>query len=180
MADKQDLLRIKRKLREDKRVEKLDRAFRDLPEFNLPMRDIYEEIKTIHALRKTRTLNKGSSTFTQDIVEALLDDQAYRARLTEIMIMTVKAIRNLEDTLDSLEGYLMVQYGAELSTIRTKGEREKFIEHHVLTKFSRYMDNAQQLKESAELVIVDIDKAGFMFKALIEAVKLATGRKEIL
>lgn len=180
MADKQDLLRIKRRIQKDKRVRRLETAFDRLPEYNIPIKDTYEEIERIHMTRKTRHLDKSSGTFVQDVTEGMLDDQSNRSRLTEILMSCVHALKNLSSSLDTLEGYLMVEYADELSAIRTKGERSDFIEHHVLSKYHKYVDRVSRIKEAAELVMIDIDKAGYMYKNLIESVKLAAGRREVM
>ena len=180
MADKQDLLRIKRLIQKDKRVKKLDRAFEQLAEYNLPIREMYEEIERIHMTRKTRHLDKSSETFVQDVTDPMLNDQASRSRLTELLMSCIHAKRNLENTLENLEGYLMIEYADQLSPIRTKAERTNFISHHVMSKYHKYIDRVARIKEAAELATVDIDKAGYMHRNLIEAIKLAAGRREVM
>jgi len=180
MADKQDLLRLKRLFANDKRVKKLDGAFDRLPEYNLPIKTVYEEIERIHMTRKTRHLDKSSGSFVGDISEGMLNDQANRSRLTEILMSCIHALKNLKATLDSLEGYLLIEYADQLGSIRTKGERASFMQHHVLSKYHKYVDRTERIKEAAELVIIDIDKAAWMYRNLIEAVKMASGRREEL
>lgn len=180
MADKQTLLRIKRTMRKDRRVKKLDTAFADLHEFNLPIRALYEEVESIHKVRKTRTLDRHSDTFTHDVVEGLLDDTAKRARLTEILVMCVKVLSNLKDTLGSLEGYMIIEYATELRSIPTKGERTNFLSHHVLSKFHKYVGRVERIKAMTELVMVDIDKASYAYSNLMKAIQLAAGRRETL
>lgn len=180
MADKQDILRIKRTILKDKKVKRLSKAFDELSQYNMPTKKLIEEIESIHMTRKTRHLEKESSTFVQDITEGMLNDQASRSRLTEILMGCVHVIRNLENSLESLEGYLQVEYATQLSSIRTKGERTSFLQHHVLSKYHKYIDKVSRVKEAAELVMVDIDKAGYVYKNLIEAVKLAAGRREVM
>lgn len=180
MTDKQDMLRIKRIITKDARLKKLDVSFENLPQYNIPVKNIFEEIERIHMTRKTRHLNRKSASFVQDITEGLIDDQANRSRLTEILMSCIHTMRNLNSTLDSLEGYLLVEYAAQLSSIRTKAERVGFIQYHILVKYKRYIDRVQRVKEAAELVIVDIDKAAWMYRNLIESAKLASGRREEL
>lgn len=180
MADKQDLLRIKRIIQKDKRVRRLESAFDELAEFNLPIKDMYDEIERIHMTRKTRHLDKDSGTFVQDVIDGMLNDQANRSRLTEILMSCLHAKRNLASSLENLEGYLMIEYATQLGAIRTKGERASFISHHVLNKYHKYIDRVSRIKEMAELVTVDIDKAGYNYKNIIEAVKMIAGRREVM
>lgn len=180
MADRQDMLRIKRLILKDKRVQRIERAFEELAEYNLPIKDMYEEIDRIHMTRKTRHLDKSSETFVQDIIDGMLNDQSSRSRLTEILMSCIHASRNLSSSLETLEGYLQIQYADQLGAIRTKAERTSFIEHHILSKYHKYIDRVTRIKEAAELVMVDIDKAGFVYRNVIEAVKLAAGRREVM
>lgn len=180
MADKQDMLRIKRVILKDKKVVRLEKAFSELADYNLPFRDMYEEIERIHMTRKTRHLDKSSSTFVQDIMDGMINDQSSRSRLTEILMSCVHAGRNLSSTLETLEGYLSIEYADQLRSIRTKGERVSFLRHHVLSKYHKYIDRVDRIKEAADLVMTDIDKAGFVYRNIIESVKLAAGRREVM
>lgn len=180
MADKEDLLRIKRRLQKDKRAQRLKDSFDRLSQYNLPLRELYDEVERIHMARKTRHLDKRSDTFVQDVTEALIGDQSDRGRLSEILMACVNVIRELEDALENLEGYMLIEYATEMSAIRTKSERSTFIRQHVLNTFHKYVQRVSRVKGAVEIVIVDIDKAGFMYKNLIEVVKLAAGRREVM
>jgi hypothetical protein len=169
---------LRKTIRKDPRLMRLDAAFDELPEFSLNANELYEEIKRIHMVRKTRHLDRRSKTFVDDVTEGLLDDQAHRSRLSEILISCVQIIRNLENTLESMEGHLLMEYDDLLREIRTKGERQTFVRTNVLNKYLRYVDRIDRVKQTAEIIITDIDKAAWMYRNIIEAVKLATGHKE--
>jgi hypothetical protein len=176
MADQMKSQLLKCTLIKDKRAKRIKQAFDTLPEFNLNCRELNEEITTIHAVRKTRGLDRRSDTFIQDLINGMIDDQAQRSRLVEILMVCVKTIRNLEDTLDSLSGYLQMEYSEQIASVaKTKAERSSFIENQVLRKFRKYVAKVDTIKETTALVITDIDKAGFVYKNLIEAVKLSSG-----
>jgi hypothetical protein len=170
---------LRKTIRQDSRLVRLDTAFDELPEYSLNANELYEEIKRIHMVRKTRHLDRKSKTFVDDVTEGLLDDQAHRSRLSEILISCVQIIRNLENTLDSMEGHLLIEYNELLSEIRTKSERQTFVRTNVLNKYLRYVDKIDRVKQTAEIVITDIDKAGWMYARLMDALKLSSGRKEV-
>ena len=176
----QELSYIRKTIRSDSRLLRLDDAFNTLPEFSLNTVELYEEINRIHMVRKTRHLNRKSASFTQDIIDGLLDDQAHRSRLSEIMMGCVHVARNLSGTLETMEGHLLSEYSDLLSSIRTKTERQTFVRANVLNKYMKYVDRVDRVKVAAETVIIDIDKAGYMYRNLIEAVKMSAGRKEAL
>lgn len=180
MANKQDLERIKRKVNKDKKLTKLNERFDSHPSYNLPVRELYEEIENLHMTRKTRQLKRNSDSFTQDLMDGMLQDQSVRSRLTEIIMTCLSVTKSLRETLDNLSGYISVEYADELSILRTKAERTNFVDKHILATYYKYVRRVEKLRESAELVIVDIDKAGFNYKGLIEAAKMVSGGREVV
>lgn len=170
--DKVDIDHLVRRIRKDERIKRLEKAFADLPQYNLPDKEMIEEIQNLHTLRKTRSLHSKSKSFVQDIIDAMLDDGAKRGRLVEITSACFKTIHQLKGALDDLEGYILYTYGAQMNGLRTKGEREQFVYHHVLKRFHKYVRKIERVYESAKLVIEDIDKAGYNYRNLVEAVKL--------
>lgn len=175
-----DYQKLTKTLLNDKRVQRLKAAFDELPEYNLPLKALRDEAEMIHKIRKTRFLNASDPNFSTHVVEALLLDQQHRARLTEMLMSCISVTRNLGHAIDNLEGYLLMQYSSEISCIRTKQERVDFIKHVILKDCVRYIQKVSMLKEILDVVILDIDKAGFMYKNLISAVETATGRRSIL
>lgn len=170
--DKQELVLLKKRLTKDKRMVKLHSNFQELPQYRLPLKDLYEEVETIHKLRKTRSLNSKSKSLVQDLIKGMLDDGSKRSRLVEILMVCVKTTKQLEDTLVDLEGYLLMEYGGQIYGLKTKGERSQFIETHVFRQYRQYITRMGVVKDAAEFVIVDIDKFAYTYRNLIEAAKL--------
>lgn len=173
--DKQDYVLLKRKLISDKRMKHLHEAFTTLPHYSMPTKELMEEVTTLHTIRKTRGLNSKkvrNSTFVQDLIDGMIDDGSKRSRLVEILMECVKTIRVLDDNLDDLQGYLLLEYSHLIGSIRTKGEREQFIETQVFTKYRKYSKKLRNLKEACEFVIQDIDKFAYTYRNLVEAAKL--------
>ena len=176
--DKQDLLLLKRSIKKDPRIKRLSLSFEELPMYNIPLKDNYEEVEQMHKVRKTRYLDRASTTFVQDIMEGMLDDAAKRARLSEILMGCSNTLRALNSTLDSLEGYLLIEYASKLRRISTKGERTSFIRHHVFDKYRKYSERVERVKYACEVVMSDIDKAGYTYTNIIKTVQLAAGRRD--
>lgn len=170
--DKQELVSLKRRLNNDKRMKKLHDNFANLPQYQLNLKELYDEIESLHKIRKTRTLNSKSKSLTQDLIKGMLDDGATRSRIIEILIVCVKTIHQLEDTLTDLEGYLLMEYGSSIYGIKTKAERSQFIEAHVFRQFRQYITRLNIVKTTAEFVVGDIDKFAYTYRNLIEAAKI--------
>jgi len=179
-VDKPELVSLKRALLKDKRMLKLHDAFTTLPQYQLNIAELYDEVKTIHALRKTRQLNTKNKNFIRDLIDGMIDDGAKRSRLVEILMVCVKTIRTLEDTLESLEGYLLMEYSTKLYQLKTKGERADFIKHHVFQPYLKYSKRLSTLKDAVELVCVDIDKFAYSYRNLVEAAKLSSTKVDQL
>lgn len=176
--DRQELVSLKRRLNSDKRMAALHKAFSTQEQYNLPLKELYEEVTTLHTIRKTRALKQSrNETFVQKLMEAMIDDMSKRSRLVEILMLCVKTIRTLEDLLEDLEGYLLLEYGNLLYSLKTKGEREQFIKTQAFAEYLKYTKRLHKLKEACEFVIVDIDKGGYTYRNLVEAAKLSTGTK---
>lgn len=174
--DKVDIDHLVRRINKDERIKRLHKAFGELPQYNLPDKEMIEEIQDLHTLRKTRQLNRKSKSFVTDIIEAMLDDGSKRSRLVEITSVCFKTIHQLRNALDDLEGYILYTYGSQMNQLRTKNEREQFVYHHILKPFHKYVKKIERVYESAKLVIEDIDKAGYNYRNLVEAVKLLTSK----
>lgn len=170
--DKVDIEHLVRKINKDKRIKALHNNFSELPVYQLNEAELTEEIQNLHTLRKTRILNRRSKSFINDIIDAMLDDGSKRARLVEITSVCYKTLHNLKNTLEDLEGYILYEYGSHMNGLRTKHEREQFVYHHVLRKFHKYLKKVERVYEAAKIVVEDIDKAGYNYRNLVEAVKL--------
>lgn len=175
MANKQHVLLARRQIQEDKRFKRFKHNFEQADYFNLNIQELEDELTFLHNNRPVRTLKdlKQSAGYTQHILNAVLTDQAYRSRFTEMMVACVNAEKRLQDGLQALIDYLQIEYATELSCWRTKDERRAFLTS-VLRPCYKYLDQVNALHVKLELVITDIDKAGFALKNSIQALELVT------
>jgi hypothetical protein len=158
-------------IKSDKRFQRLERNFNDLPYFNLPITQLSAEIESLHRLRSIRKLNPQSPTFIDDVIKAANYDQSVRSRLTEMMLGAFKAEKSLSAAISALKEYLLVRYAEDLAFIRTKSERSAVIDI-ALHSFVKYVKKVQSLQDEAKIVIEDIDKAGYLVKNFGEILKL--------
>lgn len=177
MATREKVKMLKNRLREDKRLIKIKKAFGTLPEYKLDSVELRQEIESMMLTRKVRSLS-GSKKMSTALIEAMLQDQSYRSRATEILMGCVRTDKNLSRVLDSLEDYMLVEYSDLLSSsFRTIKERKAFVEY-VLRKYYEFLDKVDEVRQVAELLIVDVDKAGYMYKNMIEALNLVSKGRE--
>lgn len=174
--DKTNIVKsVKRVITNDPRYKKLKKAFIELPEYNLNLDEIEEELTSQHESRSVRRLRRrlNEPKFIDETVKALLKDQEVRSRITEIRISCVNTSSKLEDILGAFRQYILTEYYSELSNISTKGERDKVVESS-LRPFYKYLTEVDRVSTKSLLLIEDIDKAAYTLKNTIEAIKLIT------
>ena len=166
------MLSIATEIRQHPSYIKLKRIIPAVAHISVPT--VLEEIETLHMGRSTRTLSlKSMSNMT--IVEAILQDQSYRSRITEIMFVALKTTNMLELAYTSTLDSLMSAYGDRLSQ-KTKGEREGYIKSFINPARKR-IDEIYTIVSLAEYIIEDIDKASYALKNTIQALELTTKRE---
>lgn len=169
---------LRRIVRKDERYLRFRRAAERNPSLQIPFEELHEELTRLMATRSIRALSRSDVNFTSSVVDAMLQDQAYRSRCAEILASCIAVSGAFQETLTNLRDYLVLEYGSRISTRTTKGERQQFMES-TLRPFYKYVNEVEQLKEHARYLMDDIDKAGFTFRNLIEGIKLL-GRPETM
>lgn len=172
----EEIKRLRKSLRKDKQFKKVQMFFDRLSE-EISAVGLYDEIKRLHSMRASRSLERTKKAFLDKVVEANLQDQSYRSRLAEIQMECARSISKYEPIVDDLVLYLHAQYQEALKSFFTaKGDRIEFLQN-LCKEHTRFLREIASVEEAAKTVIVDIDKAGYMFKNLIEAVKIVHERK---
>ncbi len=176
---KRSLTMIVKEMRKDERYKRLRGSFDSLPMYQLPVDDYVKEVETLHQMRLIRRLNSTEPKFVDELIKANTNDQSIRGRLTEIVMQCVKASSSLSDAVDAMRYHLLISYGDELKSIRTKEERVQIVNMALIT-FTKYTQKIDVLKEMAQMVVVDIDKGAWALRSSIEALKLHTNREQNL
>lgn len=174
---KRDISKVIDKLKADRRVQRLFTMFDELPLYKLPIKQLKEEIETIHSARSVRFLNQHDPRFIEKIIDASLDDTAKRSRLVEITVQCFKSGNSMNEALDKMRRYLISTYADDIYFARTKEERSNIVDM-VLAPLARFVAHTQAISKMADQVIADIDKAGYSLKLIVEAYKIHYGRKE--
>lgn len=164
-------------LRRDSRYKRLLETFETASIYNIPREKLIEELKTIHSLREVRRLNIRDPDYVDNLLNANAHDQAQRSRCTEMLMSCVHVTEQLARGIKALESHLLLEYSDQLRQFRTKEERLQVLSI-ALRKFSSYLDNIKVLHALTELVIADIDKAGWSMRASIDALKITRNREQ--
>ena len=177
MAVTRDLKPILKAMRKDKKYKRLKEAFDSAPMFQLPAEKLMDEIEALHKTRRIRVLDpQAEGKFVDDIVMANTQDQSVRGRLTEIMVQSNRVVRKLEKALKTMRFHMMLTFSDQLKSFRTIEERRQIVEM-VLKPFEDYIADMEMLKESATLVVTDIDKGNFSLQRTISVLEMHTNRE---
>ena len=171
MTVSRDLKPILRAMRSDPRYKRLKNSFDTLPVYQIAVDVMLEEIGTIHQMREIRRLNTSEPDFIDKLIKANTSDQAHRGRLTEIMMTCLKASQTLEQACTAMRQYFLTTYTNELRSFRTKEERV-YIVDMALAQFKKYINQVGVLRETAKLVIEDIDKGSWSLRMTVQAMQI--------
>jgi hypothetical protein len=171
MAIKVQIQPVLKVLRRDPKYKTLLDTFKNHENFNLPLESLLDELKFMHKKRIIRKLNPTDPKFADNVIKAALDDQAKRSRITEIMVRCVRAHALLSSAVDSLRYHLLATYSEELRSFRTKEERAQVV-NMVLKQFNSFLTNVSVVKESAQLIVADIDKSAWSLRLVVDTYKI--------
>lgn len=168
---REELAHLRRTVKSDKKFKRFKAAVEKNPNLTLPFDDLHEELERMQRTRGVRSLNRKDKSFTGNVVDAMLQDQSYRSRCTEILASTISISGTFQETLTNLRDYLIIEYGSRMPVRTNKDEKRQFMEN-ILRPFFRYLYKVEQLKEHARYIITDIDQAGYTYRNLVESIKL--------
>jgi hypothetical protein len=171
MATKAQINSVVAQMRKDVKFKRLKTTFATHENFRLPLESLMDEIKLAHQQRVVRRLNTTDPNFVDRVIEAHLNDQAVRSRTTEIIIRCVRAHTLLLNAVESLRYHLLIVFSDELKSFRTIAERAQVVNMAIRT-FESFLTDVSVLKESAQLVVGDIDKAAWALKSVITAMEM--------
>ncbi len=167
------------KMQEDPKYQRLRNSFDTSETYRIPFDELLKEIETLHKMREIRRLNTEDPAFVDQLIKANTNDQSIRSRLTEILMRCVRAGTSLSSAIEALKHHLLLTHGEILKSYRTKEERQYVVTMSLLP-FVRYTTRVTALRESAQLVIADIDKGAWAIRTSIEALKLHVAKERHL
>lgn len=176
---KRDIQSIIKEMKKDAKFKRLRTAFDTLPMYQLPIETLITEIESSHKIRKIRRLNPEDPKFVDALIQANVNDQATRSRMTEIMMTCIRASTTLEAALEALSNHLLITYSEQLRGFRTKEERKKVIDI-ALSSFTKYVSKVITLRDLAQFVVNDIDKGNWSLRLTVDALKIDRAKESYL
>lgn len=176
-----ELAAIKKTIRKDKRFQRMKELYETNPAYAIDFKGFHTEISRMHMTRSTRSLKrKGKGNhFTENVIDAMLEDTSIRSRCVEILGQCVKIGSSMADTVSNVRDYLVTEYSNILRKIGTQTERKQFVES-LMRKFYEYLAQINTLEKHARLVIEDIDKAGYTYRNLVESIKILSRPEQVM
>lgn len=165
---------LKKEIKSCTRYKKLKNVLSDpdVEQYNIPFDEYINEVKMRFSSRKFRRIDAAAATVLEDICAATVEDANFRSRLTEMLVVSSQAKKSISVLLDRFEAYILMQYSGKMrAALPTKEERKNFV-RSILEDFYSYLLDVEAFVEQINLVVVDIDKANYAVKNMVEAQRL--------
>lgn len=133
-----------------------------------------KEIEALHLGRKSRNLVVKRLT-GHKIAEVSLQDQSYRSRLVEIMMVATKQYQMLSAAYDAAVDRIGMDMNSSLLDrgLRSIGDRTTFVKSR-LQFASQRLCEINLVIELAQMVIADIDAGGWSLKRTFESLQISS------
>ena len=130
----------------------------------------------LHTSRTSRQLYGAKQYSGRSVMEALLKDLSFRARLVEIRVKVSISISNLEEAIKAMRRYVSTEYADDLREFSTSDQRKSFVDR-ILKSGLEYLGEGQTLIDMLDMLIKDIDQASFQLRNAVEILKLLSDAK---
>lgn len=150
--------------------------------FNIDTKQFVTELSNLHSTREVRKLNRNNliGGSQSQLLDANLQNAAFRSRCVEIKVQCFNTCSNLEEYLDSLKRYIFTKYVDYLKQDYTTQADRKEAVNQVLDNGLRRFKNLKKVITIADLVVEDIDKSGWTIKSILEVLELTTRRENVI
>lgn len=131
------------------------------------------EARSLHAKRSIRNL-KGKTPSAHAVYAAATEDASNRARLIELRTNLMIEVELLDMLIDSTAAYLIASHDLS-GYATTKGERSDVI-NRILKRGVELRAELKSAMNVLDLIVKDIDQAGYAVHNLVEIIKIITDR----
>lgn len=133
------------------------------------------EILTLHESRKSLGLMSSSKRYNpQYVYDCVLTDMAYRGRLVTMIKRVNNTVTLLERAEKAFRAYALTSFRAQLGS--TQGERANALDR-ICRPVLDFKSECQDHVAGIEVVIKDIDQAGFSYARLVSLLEMFNERK---
>lgn len=171
---------LRQQLLADEKYRRVQGLFEREWKDSLDIQELTKEILMLHSIRQVLSLTLADEGLSRRLMEADLDNQKTRSRLTHIKLQINVLSTTVQGAFDTVQEYMLARYRDTFAEaeVKTKEERTRFVQ--TLPSFaeaSAYVNELNRLWIDCDLVIGDCDQAGFTFKRLSEALDRMTQRE---
>lgn len=167
-----DLRELREELREDKTFQQYRRIVKTIDERVNLIKNV-TEARSLHGARTMREL-KGNAPTTQKVYEAIVRDMATRSRIIELRIALFTEKELLDSALSSVTAHVRSVY--DLNEAGRTLDQKKQLMKKILNRGFVLLEELKSALEVFDLIIKDIDQAGFAVRNLVELVKIQIER----
>lgn len=156
-------------IRNDPKYKKFKKIYKEASRISLTT--WLEEIENAHSVRKSRRLgleNRGLSA--TNVAEALMEDQGYRSRIIEIQSQVTKFRAWMKQAYENTFDQILTKHYADIPG-GTKGLKEQWV-HNKLDFGHKLLSRMDNLLNTADMVVGDIDKAAWSMHNTIKAIEI--------
>lgn len=138
-----------------------------------------KEIESLHLSRKTKDLRLGAEKVIKSLIETNIQDMGNRSRLCHIKLQINDVSAPLTQHRDALIDYLSTTYQEDLNAEGFRGKASKveaIMSLKLMVQVQVLLTDLQTLWDNCDIVVNDIDQAGFALKRIQEALSLQAQR----
>jgi hypothetical protein len=167
---------LRNSLKTDDSVRKFLRIFESsLSALSVP--SVQQELASLHAARKSRSLSSASVTAAK-LQDAILVDSYTRSRMVELKVLVHRNSELISSALSAVKKHVLVSFADEVSAVaRTKYERDHAIDR-VFQNAVHHKAELASLSEEIDLLLRDIDQTSFALRNTAELLKVILDRKD--
>ncbi len=135
------------------------------------------EAQQLHAGRTARSIYGKKIYSPKSLMDAVMVELSYRARLTEIRANLGVQVSLLNKAIDAARKYIISDYNDDLNdSFKTEAQRKAFLDR-VVNKALLIKADIDLTIEMLDFLIKDIDQASFHLRTVLETMKLLDSSK---
>jgi tRNA U34 5-carboxymethylaminomethyl modifying GTPase MnmE/TrmE len=160
---------LKTDILEDARV---SRALSRLKKSSIDPITVYANLQAMHSSRPVRALNKSKvlKNSNGELLEANLTDIAFRSNLVEQKLNIMKDSLRRQEQIKAVSNYIMVKYASRIKEQHKTVTAQRAYVKFLLEKYTEVSSMLEDLLKVIDLVVEDIDSAGWALKRVQEIV----------
>lgn len=137
----------------------------------LDIEALTSEVMALHAGRPSRNLTGDGRYSPKTMLDANTTDMAARGRMTEIRVKTDKKVGSLRKGIVAMRKHILTKYAEELKAYGGV-TMQKAVADRVMKLAIEYIEEAEMLISSIDVLIKDVDAAGHGMHRCGEMIKL--------